>query len=174
MKRVSAVIVFSLTVCAFAFAQSARSEWDRNTDFAALHTYAWQASPDPAKGAWNQAILDAIDKQLEAKGLTKVAANPDAWVVYSRSIRKDTASLSGGYVFNTLSDGEGSPGIPAIPTTWKEGTLVVELNDPKTKHVVWRGSVSNTISDNDNKNLKNLDKAVAKLFKKYPPKNDKH
>ena len=172
MKRVSAVIVLWLAVCAFALAQRARSEWDHNTDFAALHTYAWLASPDPAKGAWNQAILDAIDKQLGAKGLTKVDANPDVWVVYSRSIHKDTTTLSGGYVF----DGEegGRPGIPAIPTTWKEGTLVVELNNPKTKHVVWRGSVSNTISDNDNKNLKSLDKAIAKLFRNYPPKNDKN
>jgi hypothetical protein len=174
MKRVSAVIVLWLTICAFAFAQRARSEWDHNTDFAALHTYAWQASPDPAKGAWNQAILDAIDKQLEAKGLTKVDANPDVDVVYSRSIRKDTVSLGGGgYVFSTVGYGGGSPGVPAIPTTWKEGTLVVELNDPKTKHVVWRGSVSKTISDNDSKNLKSLDKAIAKLFRKYPPKNDK-
>ncbi len=113
MKRVSAVIVLWLTVCAFALAQRARSEWDHNTDFAALHTYAWQASPDPAKGAWNQAILDAIDKQLEAKGLTKVDANPDVWVVYSRSIHKDTTLSGGGFVFN--GDG-GSPGIPAIPT----------------------------------------------------------
>src|ERR1700751_4730640 len=175
MKRVSAVIVLWLTVCVFTLAQRARSEWDHNTDFAALHTYAWQASPDPAKGAWNQAILDGIDKQLEAKGLTKVDANPDVWVVYSRSIRKDTTALSGGYIFNPQGAGdEGSPGIPAIPTTWKEGTLVVELNDPKTKHVVWRGSVSNKIIDNDNKNLKSLDKAIAKLFRKYPPKNNKN
>jgi hypothetical protein len=171
MKRVSAVIVLWLTICGFGFAQRVRSEWDHNADFAALHTYAWQASPDPAKGTWNQAILDATDQQLQAKGLTKVDADPDVWVVYSRSIRKDTTALSGGYVF--LGNGQGSPGIPAIPTTWKEGTLVVELNDPKTKHVVWRGSVSNTISDNDNKNLKNLDKAIAKLFQKYPPKDDK-
>ena len=174
MKRISAVIIFLLAVCALGLAQRARSEWDHHTDFAAFHTYAWQASPDPAKGEWNQAILDAIDKQLAAKGLTKADANPDVFVVYSRSIHKDTTALSGGYVFNPLGEGEGTPGIPAIPTTWKEGTLVVELNDPKTKHVVWRGSVSNTISDNDNKNLKNLDKAIAQLFKKYPPKTGKN
>jgi len=170
MKRISAVIVLWLTVSALAFAQRVRSEWDHSAGFAAFHTYAWQASPDPAKGEWNQAILDAIDKQLQAKGLTKVDANPDVWVVYSRSISKDTSSLSGGYIFSTLSDGAGSPGVPAIPTTWTDGTLVVELNNPKTRHVAWRGSVSDTISDNDNKNLKTLDKAVAKLFHDYPPK----
>src|SRR5579871_410303 len=138
MKRLSAILIFTLILCTFAPAQHARSEWDHNTDFAALHTYAWQPSPDPAKGEWNQAIVDAIDKQLAAKGLTKVDSNPDLWVVYSRSIRKDTTALSGGYIFDQLNPGAGSPGVPPIPTTWKEGTLVVELNDPKTKHVVWR------------------------------------
>ena len=177
MKRVSAVIILCLTMSAFALAQRARSEWDHSTDFAAFHTYGWQPSPDPAEGAWNQAVLDAIDKQLAAKGLTKVDANPNLWVVYSRSISKQTSALSGGYVFSPLGPeqgGQASPGIPPIPETWQEGTLVVELNNPKTMHVVWRGSVSNTISDNDNKNLKNLDRAIAKLFQKYPPKNDKH
>jgi hypothetical protein len=174
MKRLSAVIVLSLVMSMFAFAQRARSEWDRNTNFAAFHTYAWQPSPDPAKGAWNQAIVEAVDKQLKAKGLTKVDANPDVWVVYSRSIRKDTTALSGGYIFDPLNSGEGSPGVPAIPTTWKEGTLVLELNDPNTRHVVWRGSVSDTIRDNENKNLKALDKGIAKLFRQYPPKNRKN
>ena len=175
MTRILAVAVLCLAVSAFAAAQRARTEWDHNADFAAFHTYAWQASPDPAKGAWNQAILDAIDKQLQAKGLTKVASNPDVWVVYSRSIQKDsTTSLAAGYVFSPVGiSGEGSPGVPAVATTWTEGTLVVEMDNPKTKQVVWRGSVSNTISDNNNKNLKNLDNAIAKLFGKYPPKTQK-
>ena len=57
--------------------------------------------------------------------------------------------------------------------SFEEGTLVVELGCPKTKQVVWRGMVTKTLSDNDNKNLKNLDNAVAKLFDDYPPKEKK-
>ena len=47
------------------------------------------------------------------------------------------------------------------------------MADTKDKQLVWRGSVSDTINDNSNKNIKNLDKAVAKLFKGYPPKPKK-
>ena len=63
----------------------------------------------------------------------------------------------------------------AVNTTFvfKIGTLVVEMADTKDKQLVWRGSVSDTINDNSNKNIKNLDKAVAKLFKGYPPKPKK-
>jgi hypothetical protein len=49
----------------------------------------------------------------------------------------------------------------------------VELADTKDKDLVWRGSVSDTINDNTNKNINNLDKAIAKLFKGYPPKEKK-
>ena len=52
----------------------------------------------------------------------------------------------------------------------KQGTLVVELADAKDKQILWRGSATDTISDNSNKNINNLDKAVVKLFKGYPPK----
>ena len=171
IQRTCAVVVLCLAVGTSAFAQHVRTAWDRSADFATLHTYAWQASPQPAKGDWNQAIIDAIDKQLQAKGLTRVDADPDVAVVYSRSIAKQsTSGLAGGYIIPPNGD-NGGPGIPAIARSWEEGTLVVELGNPKTKQVLWRGSISKTLSDNNNKNLKNLDKAVAKLFKEYPPKS---
>jgi len=46
---------------------------------------------------------------------------------------------------------------------------VVEISDAKEKDLLWRGSATDTISDNSNKNINTLDKAVAKLFKGYPP-----
>src|SRR5208283_5033087 len=60
---------------------------------------------------------------------------------------------------------------PTVYNTWvtKLGTLVVEISDAKQKELLWRGSVTDTITDNSNKNIKNLDNAVAKLFKGYPP-----
>ena len=58
-----------------------------------------------------------------------------------------------------------------VYNTWvtKLGTLVVELSDVKQKELLWRGSATDTITDNSNKNIKTLDNAVAKLFKNYPP-----
>ena len=46
---------------------------------------------------------------------------------------------------------------------------MVEISDVKEKDLLWRGSATDTISDNSNKNIKTLDKAVTKLFKDYPP-----
>jgi hypothetical protein len=40
----------------------------------------------------------------------------------------------------------------------------------RDKHLIWRGTASDTISDTPERNEKNLDKAVDKMFKKFPPK----
>jgi hypothetical protein len=41
-------------------------------------------------------------------------------------------------------------------------TLTEYLFDAKTKKLLWRGSSSDTLSDNSDKNIKNLDKGVEK------------
>ena len=53
---------------------------------------------------------------------------------------------------------------------YKEGTLVVDLYDAKTKQLIWRGSAEDTVSNDAAKNEKNLDKSVVKMFKKFPPR----
>ena len=60
-------------------------------------------------------------------------------------------------------------------STIEIGKLVIALFDPATKQLVWRGSVSKTLDINEDpdKNYRNLEKAVAKLFKNYPPDSRK-
>jgi hypothetical protein len=49
------------------------------------------------------------------------------------------------------------------------GTLVVDMVDTQTKKLIWRGSSSDTLSSNSDKNIKNLDKGVQKMLKNFPP-----
>jgi hypothetical protein len=46
------------------------------------------------------------------------------------------------------------------------------LYDPTSKQLVWTGRASKTLdpSSNQEKNMKNLNKAMAKLLKNYRPK----
>jgi hypothetical protein len=176
MKRqVLTVGVLWLLLTGFAFAQKTHIDFDKSANFASYHTYMWEKSPNPAQGDWNQRIIDDIDKQLQAKGLTKVDSNPDLWVVYSNSIRDVKEVIGVGYGLGPTWGWDNGVGSPAIQNTYinKVGTLVVELADPKTKQLLWRGSVSDTISDKTNKNVSTIDKAVTKLFKGYPPKEKK-
>jgi hypothetical protein len=55
------------------------------------------------------------------------------------------------------------------------GTLVLSIYDPAKKQLVWRGSVTKTLNPgkDPDKNYKNLEKAISKLLKNYPPKTGK-
>jgi Domain of unknown function (DUF4136) len=49
---------------------------------------------------------------------------------------------------------------------YQKGTLVVDIWDPETKELVWRGTASDIlISDKVEKTQKNLSKAVADMAK---------
>jgi hypothetical protein len=64
--------------------------------------------------------------------------------------------------------------VRANTSTIEVGTLVVNLYDPAKKQLVWHGTVSKTlsVSKDPDKNYKNLQKAVAKLLRNYPPKRN--
>jgi hypothetical protein len=133
----------------------------------------WEKSPHPARGFWDQRITAAVEKELQAKGLTKVDANPDVWVVYSNSIHDQKEVIGTGYGFGPAWGwGYWGPGNVTYNTyVTKQGTLVVEIADAKDKELLWRGSATDTISDNSNKNINNLNKAISKMFNYYPPKD---
>jgi hypothetical protein len=50
------------------------------------------------------------------------------------------------------------------------GTLVVDMFDSATKKLIWRGSVSDILSNKPNKNEKELEIDVHKMFEHFPPR----
>ncbi len=172
-SRILALVVLSCLACVTAVAQKTNIDWDRQANFSQYHTYAWEKSPHPANGLWDQRIVDAVDKQLQAKGFTKVECQSRRVGNVQQEHQGPEDLGRNGYGYGPgWGWGYGWGGGPVMYNTWvtKEATLVVEIADAKNKQLLWRGSATDTISDNSNKNINNLDKAVAKLFKGYPPK----
>jgi hypothetical protein len=65
--------------------------------------------------------------------------------------------------------GFGDGNINITEQDYKAGTLVIDMYDAKTRQLLWRGSAEGTLSDKPAKNENKLDKAVAKMFKDFPP-----
>ena len=63
--------------------------------------------------------------------------------------------------------------VPDSPTTTVEntpvGTLHIDIFDSQSKKVIWHGVCSDTLTGSPEKNEKKLDKAVADVFKRFPP-----
>ena len=64
-------------------------------------------------------------------------------------------------------EGDGTTTVNQIPI----GTLVIDMYDNKPHNIVWRGTSHETDSDNMIKNSGKLQKAVDKMFYKFPPKH---
>jgi Domain of unknown function (DUF4136) len=150
-------------------AQQVKTDYDRSADFSKYKTYSWEKvqTQDPL---WVGRIKEAVNAALAAKGLTPVESGGDVAIV-AIEMTKNQQSL------NTFYDGFGGGwrwggGFGNATTTvdnYKVGTLVVDLFDAHTKTVIWRGSSSDTLSDKSDKNIKNLDKGVQKMFDHFPP-----
>jgi hypothetical protein len=49
------------------------------------------------------------------------------------------------------------------------GSLAMDIFDTHSKKMIWRGTATETLSSNPEKNDKTLEKAVMDMFKKFPP-----
>lgn len=150
----------------------ANTDYDHNVNFAQYKTYSW-GKIKTANGLWDERVKSAVASQLAAKGLTEVASGGDV-VVAARDAIHNQQEL------NTFYDGFGGRrwlgGMGMSTTTvdnYKVGTLIIELFDGQSKNLIWRGSASDTLSNNADKNIKSLDKNVQKMFEHFPPEPKK-
>ena len=164
-----------LALCAgTAAATSVSSNYLPETDFSVYHTYRWVpvAGPEGAQtidSITEQQIRRAVDKQLAAKGWTlSDNEGADAYVAFQVSVeQRQHLNVYGGY---------GWYGMPSVTeTTTNYGTLTLDVYDPKSKSLVWRGNASDTLRSkvSPEKRQSRIDKAVAKLLKKFPPPKKK-
>ena len=152
-------------------AQDVRTNYQPGVDFSKFHSYKWVTVPNakyPNQIVDGQ-IKSAIDSQLQAKGLTKTGdEKADLYVSYQTAVNQQTQwntyGMGGGWRMGRMAT--------AQPSTIKTGTLVVDMYDPANKQLVWTGRATKTLnpSKNQEKNQKQIDKAMTKLLKDYPPK----
>ena len=156
-------------LCSVAPAQTVRTSYTPGVDFSRFHTYKWVEikgqPPDPTLDAQ---IKQSVDSQLVAKGMTKTDNDKaDLYLGYQIAVDKEKQwngyGMGGGLRWGGMAT--------ASSSTINVGTLVLDFYDPATKQLVWTGRATKTIepSKNQEKNQKNLDKAMAKLLKNYPP-----
>jgi hypothetical protein len=173
-----ALLIFS----SGAIAQDVRYNFDKDTNFEGLKTYKWVNLKDAAKvdSIRDKEIKDSVDAELTKKGLTKTDSDPaDLYVGYQAGIgtEKQFTSYNTGWNYGPGWYrggwyGGGGGTTTGQTSTIYTGQLALDMYDSKNHDLVWRGVVSKTIDPEakPEKQEKNLDKAVAKLLKNYPPK----
>ncbi|MEO8575017.1 MAG: DUF4136 domain-containing protein [Pyrinomonadaceae bacterium] len=125
-----------------------------------------------------------MDRQLGSKGLQKTdTEGADLYIGYQAAINQEkqwNAYSSGGdyWGYGGWGGWGGRRGMGGMSTTTMTtstlniGTLNLDMYEVSTKRQVWRGEATKTLGSpkTPEKLQKNIDKAMAKLLKNYPPR----
>lgn len=177
----SAILLFGS--CTAAFAGNVRVDFDHGVNFTQYHTYSWGnvKTSDPF---YVDRIKRAVDQQLQAKGWRLVPSGGSVTVFASDNVhnQKEVQTMydglgggwGGGWGWGGWRWGGGwGPGPEESTTTTTNqpvANLVIDMFDSATKKLLWRCLATEDLSSNANKNTKQLDGDIHKMFKDFPPK----
>jgi hypothetical protein len=165
ISRMALSFCFLLILASGALAQKVNVDFDKGTDFSKYKTYSWATGTPATNPMVHQRIVAGIEAQLAAKGFRKVESNPDIVVVYHTATDTQVSvSTWGGGPLGGWRAGMGSATVNKIPV----GQLMVDIGDVNAKRFIWRGTASGTMSSKQEKNEKNLNTALAKMFQNFP------
>lgn len=150
------------------FASRITVDYDHSANFVQYKTYSW-TKIQTANPFLDSRVKAAVEQDLAAKGWTQLPSGGQVSIV---AIEKTRTKQQ----INTFYDGFGGwrwGGAGNATTTvdhYKVGTVMVSMFDASSHNLIWRGVSSSTLAGNPDKNTKNLDKDLQKMFTKFPPK----
>ncbi len=187
--KISISIFTAVLITAFfsssAFAQKAKSDYDKNTDFTKYKSYAfagWQQDSDKQLNDFDKKrIQESLKAELDARGMNLVESGADAAisvfiVIDAKTSTTAYTNYNGGMGYGMgrgWGMGYGGMGMGSSTTTYSEndyleGTFVVDIYDESSKDLVWQGVITGTVKEKPEKREKSIPKSMAKLMKKYP------
>ena len=170
------------------------SEYDKQANFAALRTFRWVEAPPVAVGdpriddsVLQARVQAAVNRELEAKGLRRMDSGAvDLLVNYYVNVEEKMTGQNlndkYGYTQGTgwtqgarqgWSWGLGAYDAPSVPVTYyEEGSVIIDMIDPRTKRLIWRGSARTVVdldSDDETRRAR-LNDAIQRVLAEFPPR----
>lgn len=182
MKSFSLIILVAFAAASIGCSSiSTNYDYDREADFQSYKSFAWVPQQTTSVGDAKQAqqtntlldkrVRNAVNAELEGRGMTIDVENPDLLVAYHTGIDQKVSVTDYGYSYPRYYGGWGG-GSSVDVTSYDEGTLIVDLIDYKSMQLVWRGSATKALESNPTPEQmdKNIHDVIQKIFSVYPPK----
>jgi hypothetical protein len=165
-----------------AVAQNVKSTFDKSADFKKYKKYAWgsnylltrQTKEDQER--INMAIVDSINRNLQAEGFVEDDKNPDFRIAYEAGglPKADVGAQRDLYATDVVNWSWGNlGGISSDVWVYSLAKMQITVTDAATKSQLWQAMASQKIRDTNKfaNNLKeNVDKFIQKTMKSFPPK----
>jgi hypothetical protein len=170
------ILLASAPLSSVVYAQKTSAGYDKTVNFSNYKTFMFAETHGARNPFVNDMIMTAVARELTARGLTRVDANPDLKISYvaATGFNLQVADVSFGYSVNPAYSGL----VPAASAMWDvtTGTLLIDLFDNKTDRVVFRGTAKDVLQRAPSSDpaadaklvSKQINKGIAKIFKKYP------
>jgi hypothetical protein len=169
-RSVVTALAAAIAGCAATLAVS--SYMPRGADLARYRTYNWVAAQPDSTGDprldsnpfFEGRVRMAIEQQLLVRGLERTAHTPDLLVHFHTSITQE--------IVITPAERTGPMVVDAVRReVFEPGTLLIDLVDPRTDTLVWRGWAKTEIGsviDNQQWLEHTIDTTVARILQKLP------
>jgi len=189
--------ILALVACFSPTANLYNAEKTKGVDFKKYKTYAWLATKDTAytklesKKKVESALAAAVKQQLTLRGMILDTVNPDCLFTYKLVLNKTyTLGQEPPPVYAPQSNPGALPGqydmyyyVPASTayynpdlyqgsmkvTTFRDGSLVIDMIDKKDKKIIWRSSAQGKVDEKDRQGVRpTVNEMVPIMFKKFP------
>lgn len=171
-----AILIFVFGTSAIV-AANVKTDYNHQFDFSQVHTYSW-GQVTTSNPLYVQRIKNEVNRDLQAKGWQLVTSGGSV-VIFAKGRVHNQQELETYY--NGLGGGwgrgwgwrgwEGGGFGEATTTTTNQpvGMLVIDIFSSISKDLLWRGASQENLSRKSEKNTRNLDKDIDKMFDKFPP-----
>ncbi len=185
---VPAAAVVALAACASAV--QVRTALSPDASLTGLRTFRVEQTPKPkianaqsnsdpmlVNSISNRALRSDLQQGFEKLGYAVNDSTPDFCVAYYASTNQqlDITGWDYGYPFRPrrwAGWGFYQPRFGAafdpMVTQYTQGTVVVDVFDPKTKDLLWRGQGVAAVSDNQEQYVQELQTTVGAILAKFP------
>jgi hypothetical protein len=174
MRKIFGLMVVMGMVATPALAQKVTIDYAHDFDFKAVKTFAYVDTEESnsSNSMMNDRIAAAIKRELTDGGLKEVSDNPDLYVTYHITTKEKTVYNTtnfgyGGYHGGWYGYGGGMGTSTTTASNYTEGTLIIDGYDAAEKKMVWRGMGTVTVKAKPEKQIKQVDKILAKLGNKW-------
>ena len=174
---IAIAILFSVIVVS---AQKIDYQAAPGTDLSQYKTYRWQRAEDASypEKAIDDLFVRSIDVELSKKGLVRIEGDEaDLIVIYQIAILDDMRWSAGHSTIPFLGN-VAAPGLVGGPVggsqVIQKGSFILDLYDGKKKNQIWQAHATKTLDNTTDpgKRKRNVEKAMAKIFKNYPAKGN--
>ena len=159
-------------------------EYDTAVDFSKVKTYAWQNETQPKTGNMridndlqDQRIRRFIEQALQAKGYAKTDRGAADFLVgyqlgLQQKVKSDSMQTNVGVGFGRRGR-YGSIGLSKSigVETYDEGMLLIDILDPESEVLLWRGKGTKAVSPHadQDKKTRALNEALTQILELFPP-----